>query len=80
MLEPVQSEARLNQMKTTIERLPITPTNLECPFCGAGVGEPCITSGGKGLRDDSLGAILVHVARIKHAAEANAKRARLSRE
>jgi len=63
-------------MSTTIIRLPVTPTNLVRPFCKAGAGKPCITSGGKGLRTDSLGAVLVHVARIKRAAQANEKRVR----
>ena len=69
----VETEARLNRMSKTITRLLVTPMNLECPFCGAGVGKPCITSAGKGIRNDSLGAVLVHIARIKRAAQANAK-------
>jgi hypothetical protein len=60
-------------MSKTITRLLVTPMNLECPFCGAGVGKPCITSAGKGLRNDSLGAVLVHIARIKRAAQAKQK-------
>lgn len=76
MLEVVQTEAKLNRMKTTTPRLHISPTNLRCPFCGVGVGEPCMTSGEKDLRNDTLGAVLVHVARIEHAAKASAKRAR----
>jgi nitrate reductase beta subunit len=63
-------------MSTAITRLPVTPENLVCPFCRAGAGKPCVTSGGQGLRTDSLGVVLVHVARIKRAAQANAKRVR----
>ena len=58
-------------MSTTITKLPVPPTNLECR---AGVGKRCKTSHGKGLRHDLHGAFLVHVARIKRAA--NAKRVR----
>lgn len=76
-LEPKRIDSEgLNQMLTTLTKLPVTPTNLVCPFCRAGAGKPCITSGGKGFRTDSLGAVLVHVARIKRAAQANAKRVR----
>ena len=60
-------------MIPTIAMLPVSPTDLECPFCRAGAGQPCITSGGRWLRNDSLGAALVHVARIKEASHANAK-------
>jgi hypothetical protein len=67
-------------MSTTTIRLPVTPTNVKCPFCKAGAGKPCTTSGGKDLGNDLLGVAFVHVARIKLAAEANAKRARESRE
>lgn len=77
--EIVQTEARLDQMSTTVTKLPVTPTDVECPFCRAGVGKPCITSGGKDLHNDSLGAVLVHVARIKRAAEANTERSRQTR-
>jgi hypothetical protein len=69
----------LNQMSTTIARLPVAPIELECPFCKAGIGEACITSAGKSLGKDSLGDVVLHVARIKKAAEAHAGQVRQSR-
>lgn len=72
----VQIESERELMLTPIRKLSVGPANVACPFCKVGIGKRCKTSGGIGLRSDSLGAVLVHVARIKKASQTTAKRKR----
>jgi hypothetical protein len=53
--------------------LPIPPESVRCPFCDAGPGKHCKTSGGHKLRNaPGVRLSLIHVARIEKAATLDA--------
>jgi hypothetical protein len=61
-------------MTKTNTVFPVPPKSLRCPFCEAGRGKACKTSGGRNLRNAiGVRVSLVHVARILKAASLDAR-------